>query len=122
MNKKKVKDVLIKMMISGIVMFLLYYIYIVFDTRNIMLDIKQVAAGGEIDNPVYNRFEPFHISTSQKIRRYFTWCWGSHGEIWLGYERITQFTDGTAISKDYCSVVIEKKNGRWEAIKIRYEP
>ena len=122
MNKKKVKGMITKIVITGIVLFLVYYVYIVVDTQNVMQDIKQAATGGEIDNPVYNSFEPFHNTTSQKIRRYFTWCWGSQGEIWLGYEIITKFPDRIAKNGEYCSVIIEKREGKWEATKVKFVP
>ena len=123
MNKKKVKDVLIKMMISGIVMFLVYYIYIVVDTHSIMQDIKQVAAGNEIDNKVYEKFTPKRTTIKNITKRYFTWCWGNKGEIWITYELTTFFSEGEKIvSRDYCSVIIEKREGQWEAIKVKYKP
>jgi len=123
MNKKRAIAILIKIGILGIVIFLMYYTLIVFDTRNIMRDIKQAKVGNEVKYEIYEKFAPKRTTVKHKTKRYFTWCWGNKGEIWLTYESTTVLPEGKKmVSRDYCSLLIEKREGRWEAIKVKYEP
>ena len=123
MNKRRVKKMLLKIVLVFLIILSAYYICIVIDTHSIIKEIKQVEVGYKSDNKVYERFAPHNRTITYGIKRYFTWVWGNKGEIWLEYQVITHFSDDTVSkSSDSCSVIIEKENGEWKAVKIKWKP
>ncbi len=127
----------LKLSILGLIcLFIVYYFYIVIDTHNIMVTLKKIEKG-EI---VYDYFSkdplarfgrgrgPLRVEVrstrkTYKIKRYFTWCWGKQGRIWLTCVDRREWEDGRVYeARDCCSLKIEKVNGEWKVIKYINRP
>lgn len=128
---------IIKLSILGLVSFIIvYYFYIVIDTHNIMATLKRI----EKKEIVYDFFSkdplarfgrergPVEVEVKSeyktyKIKRYFTWCWGKKGRIWLTCVDRREWEDGRVSERrDWCSLKIEKVNGEWKVIEYINKP
>lgn len=132
MSSKKIK----LSMLGIICLIIVYYIYIVIDTHNIMVTLKKIEKGeiiydffssdplarfgrerGPVEVEIKSEYKTY------KIKRYFTWCWGKHGCIWLTCVDRREWEDGRVIETiDRCSLKIEKENGEWKVIEYINKP
>ena len=114
----------IKMILLAIVcLFVVYYTYIIIATHHIMVDIKKIENGYENNNPAYERFESEDEGEVYEIKRYFTWCWGNRGAIWITF-KYSYLEDGKMIAKgrNYTKLIIEKREGKWKAVRTEWAP
>lgn len=116
----------------------LYYVAIVIDTREVMMQLKRIENGeisfawdseeplARFSNEPLPRTFPIEMESEHstyKIRRYFTWCWGKKGRIWGTCIDRIEWADGKIHeAKDWYSLVIEKENGEWKVVKCIGEP
>ena len=128
-----------RMIIITLILFfflITYYLYIVIDTHNIMVKLKKIENGEivydfESKNPLARfgrengsiQVDVASVTRTYGIRRYFTWCWGRKGQIWLTCVDKIEWEDGRICEgRDWCSLKIEKINGTWEVVQYINQP
>lgn len=103
------------------IVIIVYLLYCVVETRSVMMEIRNVEKGKQVNerDPLY-AFAPKKGFKIINVKRYFTWCWGNTGRIWISMQYEIEYDK--EIVPDYCELAIRKENGKWKAIKYIYTP
>ena len=117
LGRKKIR----KMIIFMILVLIVYYMYVLMATNNIMETAKKVAAGDivvERGTP-YARFRPLreHIYTVD-IKRYFAYCGIKKGKIYVTCVNVVEHSDGeVSRGRDWFVILIERTEEGWVAVR-----
>ena len=117
MGRKRIR----KMVILMFLVLIIYYIYVLAITNNIMETARKVAAGDIVveSGTPYARFSPLgeHIYTTD-IKRYFTYCGIKKGKIYVTCVNVVEHSDGTVNKgRDWFVILIERTEEGWEAVR-----
>ena len=116
-----------KFFIILILIFLSYYMFIIYDTREIMDEFRTVISDDngafDLKNQKLFKFRPHKNYKNVLVARYFTWCYKDKGKIWVYIKGERTESDGE-ISEvpDYFSMNIEKKDGEWFVTSVNIIP
>lgn len=116
-----------KFFILLIIIFLSYYMFIIYDTREIMNEFRMVISDDDgaydLKNEKLSVFRPQKSYKNVTVARYFTWCYKEKGKIWIYIKGELTKSDGE-ISEvpDYFSMNIEKKDGEWFVTSVNIIP
>lgn len=113
-DNKKIGRKIILVILLTLLMF--YSICILASTHHIMVDLKQIENGYKINNSAYEWFESTDIWKIDNIKRYFTWCWGDKGAIWITCT-YSLIEDGKIedTGRDFTKLIIEKKERKMDS-------
>lgn len=103
-----------------------YYAYIIYDTREVMDEFREVINDEDglcnVSNDKLLVFRPRENDKIVSLFRYFTWCYKDKGKIWL-YKKREHIVDEKLYSvPDYFSINIAKKDGKWIITSINIVP
>lgn len=116
-----------KFFILLIIIFLGYYLFIIYDTREIMNEFRIAISDDDgtydLKNEKLYMFRPHKNYKNVTVARYFTWCYKDKGKIWVYIKGEHTESDGEITEvPDYFSMSIEKKNGEWFVTRVNIIP